>query len=42
VPRQLNELIADPDHQRARRAMEAMLEMGKIDVAELQRAADAA
>ena len=25
----------------ARRAMEAMLKMGKIDVAELQRAADA-
>jgi predicted 3-demethylubiquinone-9 3-methyltransferase (glyoxalase superfamily) len=42
VPRQLNELVADPDPQRARRAMEAMLEMGKIDVAELQRAADAA
>lgn len=41
VPRQLNELIADPDPERARRSMEAMLEMGKIDVAELQRAADA-
>jgi predicted 3-demethylubiquinone-9 3-methyltransferase (glyoxalase superfamily) len=42
VPRQLNELVADPDLERARRAMEAMLKMGKIDVAELQRAADAA
>jgi predicted 3-demethylubiquinone-9 3-methyltransferase (glyoxalase superfamily) len=42
VPRQLNELMADPDPERARRAMEAMLKMGKIDVAELQRAADAA
>ena len=41
VPRQLNELVADQDPERARRAMEAMLEMGKIDVAELQRAADA-
>jgi predicted 3-demethylubiquinone-9 3-methyltransferase (glyoxalase superfamily) len=42
VPRQLNELVRDPDQERARRAMEAMLQMGKIDVAELQRAADAA
>lgn len=41
VPRQLNELVEDPDPERARRAMEAMLKMGKIDVAELQRAADA-
>ena len=42
VPRQLNELVGDPDPERARRAMEAILKMGKIDVAELQRAADAA
>ena len=41
VPRQLNELVEDADPERARRAMEAMLKMGKIDVAELQRAADA-
>ena len=41
VPRQLIELVGDPDPERARRAMEAMLTMGKIDVAELQRAADA-
>ena len=41
VPRQLNELVGDPDPERARRAMEAMLKMGKINVAELQRAADA-
>ena len=40
VPRQLNELVEDPDPERARRAMEAMLAMGKIDVAGLQRAAD--
>jgi predicted 3-demethylubiquinone-9 3-methyltransferase (glyoxalase superfamily) len=41
VPRQLNELVGDSDPERARRAMEAMLKMGKIDVAELQAAADA-
>ena len=41
VPRRLNELVDDPDPERARRAMEAMLKMGKIDVAELERAADA-
>ena len=37
----VHELVADPDPERARRAIEAMLKMGKIDVAELQRAADA-
>ena len=42
VPRELNELVSDPDPQRARRAMEAMLQMGKIEVDELRRAADAA
>jgi predicted 3-demethylubiquinone-9 3-methyltransferase (glyoxalase superfamily) len=42
VPRRLNELIEDQDKERARRAMEAMLKMGKIEVAELERAADAA
>jgi predicted 3-demethylubiquinone-9 3-methyltransferase (glyoxalase superfamily) len=42
VPRRLNELMEDPDPGRARRAMEAMLTMGKIEVAELERAADAA
>lgn len=42
VPRRLDELMNDPDPERARRAMEAMLKMGKIDVAELERAADAA
>ena len=41
VPRQLNELVEDPDPERARRAREAMLEMGKIEVDELLRAADA-
>jgi predicted 3-demethylubiquinone-9 3-methyltransferase (glyoxalase superfamily) len=42
VPRRLNELMDDPDPERARRAMEAMLKMGKIEVSELERAADAA
>ena len=42
VPRELNELVSDPDPERARRAMEAMLEMGKIEVEALRQAADAA
>ena len=42
TPRRLVELLDDPDEGRARRAMEAMLQMGKIDIAELERAADAA
>ncbi|WP_341229524.1 VOC family protein [Nocardioides salarius] len=39
VPRRLNELLDDPDPDRARRAMEAMLTMGRLDVGELERAA---
>ena len=42
VPRELIQLMDDPDPERARRAMEAMLKMGKIEVEELRRAADAA
>ena len=42
TPRRLNELTSDPDPERARRAMEAMLRMSKIEIAELERAADAA
>jgi len=42
VPRRLNELIQDEDKERARRAMEAMLKMGKIEIDELERAAEAA
>ena len=41
APRRLDELLNDPDPERARRAMEAMLTMGKIEVAELEHAADA-
>jgi predicted 3-demethylubiquinone-9 3-methyltransferase (glyoxalase superfamily) len=40
VPVRLHELLADADPARSRRAMEAMLRMGKLDIAELERAAD--
>jgi predicted 3-demethylubiquinone-9 3-methyltransferase (glyoxalase superfamily) len=40
VPTRLQELIDDPDAGRAQRAMQAMLRMQKIDIAELERAAD--
>ncbi len=40
VPVRLNELLADANPDRSRRAMEAMLRMGKLDIAELERAAD--
>lgn len=34
----MDEMLLDPDAERAQRAMKAMLGMGKIDIAELQRA----
>ncbi|GAA2106267.1 VOC family protein [Kitasatospora saccharophila] len=40
VPRRMTELLADPDPERARRATAAMLQMGKLDVAALEAAAD--
>ena len=40
VPREMNEMLADPDQERAARAMEAMLEMSKIDIAAIRRAFD--
>ena len=40
VPTRLGELLGDPDPERAQRAMAAMLEMGKLEIAELERAAD--
>lgn len=40
TPTRLNELLSDPDPDRARRAMEAMLTMQKLDIAALERAAD--
>jgi predicted 3-demethylubiquinone-9 3-methyltransferase (glyoxalase superfamily) len=42
VPRRLNELADDPDRERAARAISAMLQMGKIEIDELERAADGA
>jgi predicted 3-demethylubiquinone-9 3-methyltransferase (glyoxalase superfamily) len=39
VPTRLNELLADPDQEKAQRVMAAMLKMGKIEIAELERAA---
>ncbi|MFE9253203.1 VOC family protein [Streptomyces sp. NPDC007088] len=41
APVGLGELLADPDSGRARRAMAAMLRMGKLDLAALRAAADA-
>jgi predicted 3-demethylubiquinone-9 3-methyltransferase (glyoxalase superfamily) len=40
TPTVLPRLIADPDAQKAQRVMATMLEMGKIDIATLERAAD--
>ena len=40
VPRQLVEMMEDPDADKARRVTEAMLKMGKLEVAELRRAYD--
>ena len=40
VPTRLGELLGDPDPERAQRAMAAMMRMGKLDIAELERAAD--
>jgi predicted 3-demethylubiquinone-9 3-methyltransferase (glyoxalase superfamily) len=42
VPTRLMELIRDPDKGRAHRATQSMLGMRKIEIAELERAADAA
>jgi predicted 3-demethylubiquinone-9 3-methyltransferase (glyoxalase superfamily) len=39
VPRRMMELLGDPDRDRAQRAMAAMLQMRKLDVSELERAA---
>jgi len=40
VPTGMEEVFADSDPQRAQRAMQAMLGMGKLDIAALRRAAD--
>ena len=41
VPDRLNELLADPDPGRAQRAMQAMLQMEKIEIKALEDAANA-
>ena len=40
VPRRLLALMTDPDAAKARRAMEAMMKMKRIDIAAVERAAD--
>jgi predicted 3-demethylubiquinone-9 3-methyltransferase (glyoxalase superfamily) len=40
VPRVLGQLLSDPDPERAGRAMNAMLQMSKIDIAKLEQAAE--
>ena len=42
IPTELYGLLGDPDAGRAQRATQAMLQMQKIDLAEMRRAADAA
>jgi len=42
VPKALNELLSDPNPARAQAAMQAMLQMTKMDVAQLHAAADSA
>jgi len=38
----MNEMLRDPDTEKVQRVMAAMLNMGKLDIAELERAAEAA
>lgn len=40
VPTALGQLLGDPDPEKAGRVMQAMLQMGKIDIAALERARD--
>ncbi|MCK9518330.1 MAG: VOC family protein [Dehalococcoidia bacterium] len=42
VPRKLNELMADSDPKKSQAVMQAMLQMGKIEVSQLQQAYDQA
>jgi predicted 3-demethylubiquinone-9 3-methyltransferase (glyoxalase superfamily) len=41
IPQRMMDLLGDPDPGRSQRAMQAMLQMQKIDLAEIERAADA-
>jgi len=38
VPTVLEELLSDPDHEKSRRVVEAMLQMDKIDIEKLKQA----
>jgi predicted 3-demethylubiquinone-9 3-methyltransferase (glyoxalase superfamily) len=38
IPSALGEMLSDPDPQKSKRVMQAMLKMGKIDIAKLQAA----
>ncbi len=40
VPKRMIQLLNDPDPARSKRAMEAMMTMGKLDIAALEKAAD--
>ena len=40
VPAGLEQVLGDPDRERARRAMQAMLQMRKLNIAALREAAD--
>lgn len=40
IPAKLEELLSDPDPQRSQRAMQALLQMRKLDIAALQQAAE--
>lgn len=42
IPKQLGELMSDPDKAKAKRVTDAMLQMKKIDIAGLEAAANAA
>jgi predicted 3-demethylubiquinone-9 3-methyltransferase (glyoxalase superfamily) len=42
VPQALYDLLSDPDPEKSQRVMSAMLQMGKIEIDELERAAAAA
>ncbi len=41
IPDALPRLLSDPDKEKANRVMAAMMQMGKLEIAELERAADA-
>lgn len=38
TPANMNELLADPDQEKVKRAMETMLSMNKLDIAQLEQA----